>query len=387
MKIVHCMRSPLGGLFRHVVDLSKAQCEAGHDVGIIADSLTGGERADAAFAALGSSLALGVHRVPMSREIGIADFRAFAATRAITLRSRAQILHGHGAKGGAFARLAARSLRGRGHDVQAFYTPHGGSLHYEPGTLKGRIYLGLERRLSPLTDGLIFESAYSSSQFAQKVGAPGCPCRVIPNGLAPEEFTPVDPDAEAADFLFVGELRRLKGVDVLLNAMAIARSSHACRLIIVGDGPNRSDFEEQTRTLGLDSAVSFVGALPARKAFELGRCLVVPSRAESFPYIVLEGAAAGLPMLLTEVGGIPEIVKGTSVTLLPPGEADALAPGMKRFLSQRETFRAEAVSLRDAVRERCSIKTMAETVMDFYRVAPAAAAAAGPPRQALQPGM
>ena len=70
--------------------------------------------------------------------------------------------------------------------------------------------------------------------------------------------------------------------------------------------------------------------MPAREAFALGRALVVPSRAESFPYIVLEAAAAGLPLLATNVGGIPEIVSGTDTALLPPEDADALAQAMLR---------------------------------------------------------
>ena len=62
--------------------------------------------------------------------------------------------------------------------------------------------------------------------------------------------------------------------------------------------------------------------MPAREAFRLGRTLVVPSRAESLPYIVLEAAAAGLPLLASDVGGIPEIVAGTDTDLLPPGDAE-----------------------------------------------------------------
>ena len=86
------------------------------------------------------------------------------------------------------------------------------------------------------------------------------------------------------------------------------------------------------RELGSDDVVSFRGAMPAREAFPLGRALVVPSRAESLPYIVLEAAAAGLPLLATNVGGIPEIVGGTDTALLPPEDAEALAQAMLELL-------------------------------------------------------
>ena len=101
--------SPVGGLFRHVVDLARGQAARGHQVGIVADASTGGERADAAFAALSPHLALGLTRVPMSRHIGMSDV---AAQRHVAQRARdtqADVLHGHGAKGGAYARLTSAS--------------------------------------------------------------------------------------------------------------------------------------------------------------------------------------------------------------------------------------------------------------------------------------
>ena len=76
LNILHILRAPLGGLFRHVVDLARGQAERGHRVGLIVDSPTGGARADAALAALAPELALGVQRVAISRELGPSDLHA-----------------------------------------------------------------------------------------------------------------------------------------------------------------------------------------------------------------------------------------------------------------------------------------------------------------------
>ena len=149
-----------------------------------------------------------------------------------------------------------------------------------------------------------------------------------PTGSAPTTSPRLAPSEDAADFLFVGELRRLKGVDVMLRALARVREARPVSAVIVGTGPDAAAFKDETARLGLDDVVSFRDAMPAREAFALGRVLVVPSRAESFPYIVLEAAAAGLPMLATNVGGIPEIVSGTDTALLPPEDVDALAQAM-----------------------------------------------------------
>jgi glycosyltransferase involved in cell wall biosynthesis len=84
---------------------------------------------------------------------------------------------------------------------------------------------------------------------------------------------------------------------VLIDAIALlAGAGKRITATIVGEGPDRSRFESLTRARGLEQLILFAGAMPARAAFALGHLLVVPSRAESLPYIVLEGAAAGVPM-------------------------------------------------------------------------------------------
>src|SRR5204863_981052 len=85
LKILHVLRSPVGGLFRHVIDLARAQAARGHQVGIAADATTGGARADTTLAALSPQLALGLSRVPMSRHVGLSDL---SAQRHVAQRAR-----------------------------------------------------------------------------------------------------------------------------------------------------------------------------------------------------------------------------------------------------------------------------------------------------------
>lgn len=370
-RIIHILRAPVGGLFRHVRDLAGAQVAAGWHVGVIADASGGDALTEGRLAALSPSLALGLHRVAMSRDLGPRDVTAVIAVSRL-LRSRgATVAHGHGAKGGAYARLAARLLPVAGRP-RVVYTPHGGSLHYRPASLMGRIYMALERRLAPLTDGVIFESAYSARLYGERVACEGLAVRVVPNGLAAAEFEPVLPDPDARHFLFVGELRRLKGVDLLLEAVAaLRRGGRPATAMIVGDGPDRAMFEAQAVAHGLADDVMFAGAMPARAAFRRGRVLVVPSRAESFPYIVLEGAAAGLPLVATEVGGIPEIVAGTDTRLVPADDVAALERALRRAFDDMTSgcrlLRNEAMRLREAVRIRFTVERMAADVADAYR--------------------
>lgn len=300
----------------------------------------------------------------MSRQIGWRDLTAHFAIRRMTRELGIDVLHGHGAKGGAYARLAARDLRVHGEGVRAFYTPHGGSLHYWPTSLKGRIYLDLERRLAPYTDGFIFESEFSRASFAAKVGRPAAPVRVIPNGLHPYEFYQAHVEDDAADFVFVGELRRLKGVDVLLDALARIDKRRRARAVIVGAGPDEAAFRRQAHSL--EVRASFPGPMPAGRAFARGRCLIVPSRAESLPYVVLEAAAAQLPMIATNVGGIPEIVAGTGMVLVMPGHSGELGEQMEAFLADPMPFVERARALQGRVAQAFTVKRMAQAIVEFY---------------------
>lgn len=366
LRILHCFRAPVGGLFRHVLDLSAEQSARGHEVGLIVDSRTADRLTEERLARVAPSLRLGITRIPMSR---LPSLRDPLATRAVLAQARlveADVLHGHGAKGGAYARLVRGIDRLRGGHVASFYTPHGGSLHFPPGAPQSLLFIGIEKLLAPCTDGLIFESDYVRRLYEERVGKGFAPTRVITNALQPADFVAHAPDPDAADFLFVGELRRLKGIDVLLNALAQVKRERAVRAVIVGSGPDRAEFERLADELGLEGVVEFTGAMPAAAAFRRGRSIVVPSRAESLPYIVLEAAAAELPLIATDVGGIPEIVQGSDTALLPPGDADALARAMQAFLDDPQAAREKARRLKQAVRERFSISAATTAVLEFY---------------------
>jgi glycosyltransferase involved in cell wall biosynthesis len=386
-RILHCLRAPVGGLFRHVCDLSAEQARQGHLVGIVCDAGPAGPLTEARLTALRPSLALGIMRTRMSRELGPSDLSAYAAIRRHAFSLGIDVIHGHGAKGGAYSRLVGRTLKRSGWDVVSCYTPHGGSLHYHPRTLVGRIYMQLERQLATCTDAIVFESAYSAARYAAQVGQPPCLSRVVPNGLTPADFGAPETSADAADFLFVGELRRLKGVDVLLRALERVHRVRPVSAIIVGAGPDAAEFRAEASRLGLDGTVSFRDAMPAREAFRMGRALVVPSRAESFPYIVLEAAAAGLPLLATDVGGIPEIVAGTDTALLPPEDDVALAGAMLRVLDDAGQARAAARRLQQAVGRRFTVAAMTAAVLGLYDTLDAQSSAAATGAAAAAKGL
>ena len=167
--VLHVLRAPVGGLFRHVRDLVPAQAALGLKVGVVCDSNAADRLTQERLAALEPFLALGLHKIAMRRAVGLGDVTAYKTVLDVAETCGAEVLHGHGAKGGAYARLASATLRKRGKRAASFYTPHGGSLNYSPTSLKGRVFMTLERRLEPLTGGLVFESAWSERVFRRNV--------------------------------------------------------------------------------------------------------------------------------------------------------------------------------------------------------------------------
>ncbi len=368
LAILQVLRAPVGGLFRHVADLVRGLSARGHRLGVVADAGTGDALAEAAFAEIAEHAALAITRVPMSRQIGLRDISAVAHVRAQLADKTIDICHGHGAKGGAYARLGA-ALTASGRRPAALYTPHGGSLHYAPRSAAGLLFHTLERLLMPATDGFVFESAYSRDVFFQRIGRPGGLVRVIHNGLSDAEFAPVAATDAAFDFLFVGELRQLKGVDVLVDAFSrLTRADdRPIRLNIVGGGAEEAAFREQATRLGLADRVVFSGVRPAQTAFAAARSVVVPSRKESLPYIVLEAAACGLPVIATRVGGISEIFGPTADRLIPADDVGALAAAMQRALDDPASAAREAEDRRAFVQENFVLPKMIDAIENLYR--------------------
>lgn len=363
LRILHAVRAPVGGIFRHILDLANGQVDRGHHVGILADSLTGGERANKALAELAPRLTLGVHRLAIRREPSPDDFLVWLRMRRLIASLKPDVMHGHGAKAGAFVRMRRRS-----DDTIRIYTPHGGSLHYPLNTFKGEFYARLERTLMDATDLFLFESAFARDTYQRIVGTPKGEVRCVFNGVTPEEFEPVITAEDATDLAYVGEFRHIKGADLLVDAVArLHASGRKVTLTLGGDGEETAALKTQVEKLGLTSAIRFIGHVKARYGFSKGRLLVVPSRGDSMPYVVIEAGAAGIPMIAARVGGIPEIFGPESPALFAASNAEAMAEAIAAALDDPKATAQRAASLRIRISAHFSQQAMVDGVLAGYR--------------------
>ncbi len=140
-------------------------------------------------------------------------------------------------------------------------------------------------------------------------------------------------------------------------------------LTLAGDGEEMEALKAQVERLGLTRAVRFIGHVKARHGFSQGKLLVVPSRADSMPYVVIEAGAAGIPMIAANVGGIPEIFGPLTDGLFAPNMVGALADAIESALDDPEPVQAHAKSLRERIFLHFSQNAMVDGVLAAYREA------------------
>lgn len=274
-------------------------------------------------------------------------------------------MHGHGAKGGAYARFAAVGIPKR---ISA-YTPHGGVLNYKVGQFEGNVLRKVETLMLYMLDSIAFESEFARHTYFETIGKPRCNWRVIHNGLGPGDFAPLPKPDEHFDFAFVGELRSVKGVPVLLEALSqITRPDGTpATMILAGGGPEVPAAHALCTKFELCDRVDFVGVQPAREVFAKSDCVVMPSLYESLPYVILEAAATGKQVIATNVGGVNEIFGPYADRLIRANDVGALKDAMTRFLDDPETGGKEGRELRAFVEERFNVARMTDHVEALYR--------------------
>jgi colanic acid/amylovoran biosynthesis glycosyltransferase len=163
---------------------------------------------------------------------------------------------------------------------------------------------------------------------------------IVHCGVDPADFNSAGvkpPSGEGSRLLFVGRLAGVKGLPILLDAVARLKQGHpGIELTVAGDGPDREKLVAQSQRLGIGANVRFPGYQSQRQVRELlGRTdvFVMASFAEGVPVVLMEAMAARVPVVATQIAGVPELVEdGVSGFLVPPGDPIALADKVDRLL-------------------------------------------------------
>lgn len=236
----------------------------------------------------------------------------------------------------------------------------------------------LDRWTNRLVERNVCVSRGVADFMEQTVGLDPRKTVVIPNAVDTQRFTNIVPadltvwgiPIGSRVFITVGRLEPQKGIDVLLAALPILFSQATdMHLLIVGHGPDRPRLEQQAQTLGISDRVHWAGQ-QAEIPSLLAACtaLVLPSRWEGMPNVVLEAMAAGKPILASNVEGVAELVQpGTNGWLFPPDQPQILAETLTHFLYDSTATSRMGRESQSIISERFTIDIYVSNHIKMFR--------------------
>ncbi len=347
----------VGGQERVALDLAIGQRARGHDVSVISLAPPPDGQIAAELAAAG----IPATRVP--RRGGLEPALVHRLAQVLRAR-RADVVHTHNPLpliyGAPAARLAGAAV---------IHTKHG----VNPGSRAHRL---LRRAAAQLTHAFVAVSATTEAQARTQHDAPVSRLHTIPNGIRLERYAP-DPDARAAlrvelglgDAWVVGTVGRLdpyKNQAMLVRALAPLLSSRL-RLVIVGEGEARPEVEAAIAALPEPRWVVMTGTrMDVPRLVHAFDVFALPSRSEGLPLVVPEAMAAGLPVVATNVGGLPSVVDDGVTGLLVPVDELALRAALARLAADPALAHRLGARAREVALARYGADRMVEAYLELY---------------------
>jgi len=309
-----------------------------------------------------------VTNLPITHTVSMKDLFNLCTLYNSMKRKQFDIVHGHGAKGGVYARIFGKLV-----GAKVVYTPHGGSSHEKTYRLAGWLQTKVEKLLISYTDMFVFESNYAKIQFTNKIGSVVRPSIVNYNGinLPPSDQTTLDSQLQTPIIIGAfGRLEHAKGFDLLIKAIQIliVKNSLGVCCRIYGEGEDFPLLNNLIRKLQLQKQILLMGhSLEVSKDMANCDIIVHPSRFDSMPYVPLEAMRAGKPVVVTEVGGLPEIVTDGVNGLLARPSPESIAEQVLK-LCQDHHLRQNIVSnMYPKLKQQFTSQTMLSNIDSVYR--------------------
>ncbi|WP_048152120.1 glycosyltransferase family 4 protein [Thermococcus cleftensis] len=364
----------VGGVASHMHSLALKLSERGHEVAIITNDLETGREGEL------ESLGIELVKIPgrTSPIFGINMSYSLASSRELEeFLKDYDVVHSHHA----FTPLALKAVKaGRELGKATLLTTHSISFSHE-----SRLWQALGLTMPLFSRYLRYPHeiiAVSRAAEAFIRHFTDVPVRVIPNGVDDERFRPLgeadkrrvreELGIEGRVVLYVSRMSPRKGPHVLLNAFqGVAKRTEDVTLVLVGSGEMLPFLKAQAKFLKIEDRVRFLGyvddaTLP--RLFGAADVFVLPSTtAEAFGIVILEAMASGIPVVATDVGGIPEIVgESESGFLVPPGNEPALEEAIQKLLSDEKLAKWFGSNGRRAVEKHYSWRRVSGEIEKAY---------------------
>lgn len=361
LSILHVVApGEVGGLESVVRQLAVGQRSAGHRVHVAA-ILDGADTARPFRARLGEG---DVEVVPLVLP-GRAYLRERASIGRICGDLSPDVVHTHGYRPDIIDGGVARA---RG--IPTVTTVHG----FTGGGLRNRCYEWVQRRSFREFDAVVAVSAPLARRLGD-AGVTGDRLHLVPNAYQGDDPRP---RAESRSILglgsdgftvgWVGRLTREKGADVLLDALGRAAMPRGTRVALLGDGADRPELEARARSLAVESRIAWLGVVrDAARLYRAFDVFVLSSRTEGTPIALFEAMAAGVPVVATCVGGVPDVVTADEALLVPSEDPDALAAAVRAIHDDPDAARRRADAASERLRNRFGIEPWLAQYDAIYR--------------------
>lgn len=373
MHVLHVIEATIGGTRRHVVDACRGLATRGVRTTLVCAALRDPEfRRDVEELARAG---VEVRELPMVREIRPAtDLRHLLTLRRILRELRPDVVHTHSSKAGVLGRLASRStgIGARVHTPHTFAFLFGAM--FSPASRA--LFRAVEKELGRSTQRFVAVSEDEAATFRAAGFVPEAKLRVVPNGIevprwrdaAPLERAELSLPPAAPVAAVVGLLNVAKGQDLALRALALPGLEDV-HLLVVGHGELAAEYERLAASLGVASRSRFLGwREDVPRLLRTADLLLLPSRWEGMPYIVLEAMAARLPVVAARVDGARGLLESAKCGVLCDVEsAESLAAGVRDVLARGAEGRRELGERGlAAVERRFTLEHMIDGLLAVY---------------------
>jgi glycosyltransferase involved in cell wall biosynthesis len=295
-------------------------------------------------------------------------FDPLQAVRIYREASGGDVVHAQDRRSGLWVRLGPRPRPGG----LRVYTTHGLPEPYlpspvgpkRPGIRALLAYRCLDAALCRRADAVIVPSRASAEILVRRVGYPQSSVHIVPNGVV----APPPRPAEVGSLVgTLSVLEPVKGLEVFMRAAArLADRRRDLHFAMFGTGSQAEELVALASDLGLAERLDHPGQVAPAEALSRLRVFVLSSYWETMPLSLLEAMAAGVPVVATRVGGIPEVAVDGTAQLVEPGDELALAEAIERLLDDPELARRQAEAARDRVSSSFSAAAVARSTLELY---------------------
>ena len=290
------------------------------------------------------------------------DFRAFFEIRNLLKRLQPDLVATHSSKAGILGRLAAYSQ-----NIPVVFTAHGWAFTEGVSVVKQKIYLLVEKTIGRITSKIITVSGYDQKLSLKHKVIPLHKLMMIHNGIPEIPMHKTSQNVAIPKFIMTARLEKPKNHIFLLQALALLKD-YKWKIDFIGEGPLRSKIEQSISQLELKDRVRLLGERKdVVQQLKESQGFILVSDWEGLPISILEAMRAGLPVIASDIGGIPEMIDDhVNGFLIPKGDKEQLINKLSILFCNRDLRIKMGMASREKYENQFKISKMVEQTLAIY---------------------